>query len=372
MKKIGLLLLSAIIMLTASCADKNAFTLTGKVVDTNQEGEKVYLQELKEDGTALNALDTAVIKNGQFIFKGIAAETPAVRFITMAAPSTPRPYLFILEPGKIEMVIDSIPSVKGTPLNDDYQQFESKTNEMSLKMKTLGDEYRNLSISGSLTQEEEKRISGLFDKNMEEMSGIVFEYIKSNISNPIGEFFFLNATNNMEDAQIKELIALARPEFKANERVDRLAKYLDILENSGTGKQFIDVNGKTPEGNDIALSDYAGKGQIILIDFWASWCPPCRRDMPLVVEAYKKYKNKGLEIVGISLDEDVEAWKKTIKDLNVSWPQMSDLKGWDSELSKVYGVNEIPHTILIDKDGKIIARGIKAEDIESTLDELFK
>ena len=144
------------------------------------------------------------------------------------------------------------------------------------------------------------------------------------------------------------------------------------LEATAIDQQFTDLKGKTPEGKEIALSDYAGKGEYVLVDFWASWCPPCRKDMPYLVEAYAKYKNKGFEIVGVSLDENVADWQNMIKKLKVTWPQMSDLKGWNSELSGAYGVASIPHTVLIDKEGKIIAKYIKGEELIPTLQELIK
>ena len=128
-----------------------------------------------------------------------------------------------------------------------------------------------------------------------------------------------------------------------------------------------DAKGKTHK-----LSEYVGKGKIVLIDFWASWCPPCRRDMPNMVEVYKQYKSKGFEIVGISLDSKQEAWEKGVKDLQITWPQLSDLKGWKNDGAALYGVNSIPHTVLVDKDGTILAKGLHAKEIGEKLKELLK
>ena len=138
------------------------------------------------------------------------------------------------------------------------------------------------------------------------------------------------------------------------------------------GKAIIE---KTPEVTpdklfEALIAPY--KGKVILVDFWNTWCGPCRMEMPNVVAAYAKYKAKGFGIVGVSLDNDVESWKKAIKDLNITWPQMSDLKGWQCEGAALYGVRAIPATLLVSKDGTIVARDLRGEDLEAKLAELMK
>ena len=122
----------------------------------------------------------------------------------------------------------------------------------------------------------------------------------------------------------------------------------------------------------MKLSDYVGKGKVVLVDFWASWCGPCRREMPNLVEAYAKYKDKNFEIVGVSLDQDGAAWKEAIKKMDMTWPQMSDLRFWQSEGAQLYAVNSIPHTVLIDGSGKIIARGLHGEELQAKIAEAVK
>ena len=109
-----------------------------------------------------------------------------------------------------------------------------------------------------------------------------------------------------------------------------------------------------------------------MVDFWASWCGPCRREMPNLVEAYAQYKGKNFEIVGVSLDQDAAAWKESIKKLNMTWPQMSDLQGWNNAGAKLYGVNSIPATVLVDQEGTIVARNLRGDAIKSKLNELLK
>jgi len=136
------------------------------------------------------------------------------------------------------------------------------------------------------------------------------------------------------------------------------------------GFEAPEIDLPSPEGKNIKLSSLRGK--YVLIDFWASWCGPCRKENPNVVELYKKYHDKGFEIYGVSLDKTREAWINAIKSDNITWIQVSDLKFWNSEAARLYNVNSIPFTILIDKSGKIIAKGLKGDQLDNKLLEIFK
>ena len=135
---------------------------------------------------------------------------------------------------------------------------------------------------------------------------------------------------------------------------------------------YTDFKLSTPEGAEKSLSELVKGHKLVLVDFWASWCGPCRMEMPNVVKAYEQYKDKGLQIVGVSFDNDMTKWKEAISKLNMTWPQISDLKGWDCAAGRIYQINSIPSTMLIDETGKIIAKDLRGEELIEKIGEILK
>ena len=227
------------------------------------------------------------------------------------------------------------------------------------------------SWGSSPTPEQEKTLSELNTKYNNELRVLYTEFIKNNINNPTG-WSQLRKVYSLSLEQMKEAISNVSEESLKNPDVATVVARVQALENTAVGKPFIDIRMSDANGNDIALSDFVGKGKYVMIDFTATWCGPCRVGKPAMIATYNRFKDKGFEIVGVWLDTSHEAWVNGMKALNLpDWPQMSDLKR-ESEGSKLYGISGIPHSVLIDPNGIIIVRGLSGRELDAKLTELLK
>lgn len=355
MKKIGVALATIIIMV--SCTQKNEYTLTGTLTGDNNEGKTVYLtDEPKPDGANL---DSTVIMNNTFVLSGSAPDTPLVRYIKINDKLWNNPV--IIEKGTIQFTDVSennrnLCKISGTPLNDAYYTFQDSLNNLFTEYGKMRSDWKELEDEGEATPEKIKEydanIATFWDKTRE----YVYNYQKINAQNRIGELSFYSNIHYLKPEKVAELLPLFSDEFKSTERFKKAEATINAKLNTAEGKLVVDINGLDLNGKEVSLSDFTGKGNVILIDFWASWCGPCRAAMPELKETYQKYKDKGLIIIGISLDADKEKWEKATKDDGIEWPQFSNLKGWDEPAARTYGINSIPHTVLIGKDGVIASR----------------
>ena len=361
MKK--LLYIGALAILTACTS--NGYTINGEISGAN-DGDSIFLMQL--NGNLVYKLQGTVINGGKFQLKGVQNE-PAVRYLVYKFRKDDGQTLeFFLENGTINVKMnDENPVVCGTPNNDANQAVMNEMLELQKKMDPI---YEALA-GDELTDEQREAYTKQTEEMEDEYTQIIIRGIQKNIHLEAGIDMLKNFYYYMDTPQLAEIVNLIPEKFASDETIIKIKEQVRKLTATAVGQKFIDFELKNPEGKPVKLSDYAGKGKLVLVDFWASWCGPCRQEMPNVVKVYEQYKNKGLEIVGVSLDQTADAWKKGIADLGITWPQMSDLKYWQCKAVALYSVDAIPHTVLIDKDGTIIGRNLRGEKLYEKIAELL-
>ncbi|MDR0560756.1 MAG: AhpC/TSA family protein [Prevotellaceae bacterium] len=348
-----------------SCNERG-YKITGKVSSDALNGKTVYLKKIVSGQT----LDSASVNNNSFTFKG-NIDYPTLAFLS--AQGVNFRTILCVENANIQLSIDAEDYSKsfasGSTLNDLYtskylpiiKSVEKKFNDLNTYVQQQGGEPDYTEI-----QEKQNQI-------LEELSDSLLIFIEKNPGNIVTALALTNVMDKVSVEKIQEIFDGLDDHARQDEIGEYIKKGIErkLSPEVEVGQKYRDMTMKTPEGNDISISDYAGKGKYVLLDFWASWCGPCRQENPNVVALYEKYKDKGFEIVGISFDENKEQWIKGIADDKITWVQMSDLKGWNSEATVKYRINSIPATILLDSEGTVIDTGLRGETLANRLKEIF-
>ena len=348
-----------------ACTGNKGYVVSG-TVEGAKDGDMVFLQEA--NGREFVKIDSVAITNGTFTFNG-KQDSVVSRYISCSVDGEPLLMDFFLENGNIKVALTkNNDSATGSTNNDIYQPIRDKINGFNNKISSIYEFMGDTTVTKEQKDAKEKEASQL----EEQFNADIKNEVTKNISNPVGVSLFKQTYYNNTADENAALLSQIPANLANDPGIVRIKELTDKQKQTAVGTKFIDFEMKTPDGKPIKLSDYVGKGKVVLVDFWASWCPPCRQEMPNLVEQYELYKGKNFEIVGVSLDKDEAAWKTGIKNLNITWPQMSDLKYWQSEGAQLYAVNSIPHTVLIDGEGTIIARGLHGQELKDKLAEVVK
>lgn len=330
-----LLLISAVALFAFSCGEKktDGFAIKGS---TNTFAGKIYLQVL--EGKTPVSIDSTVVADGTFAFNG-KIEMPMA---AQLADSTGKNLVwFYLENSDIVIAVDSAskPMLKVSGSSEDslYRQFTAIMDTV-----TTESGY-NAATSGFVAQHP---------------NSVAAAYVLFRLMSPMLSAEQMRAEYAKFDTTIQKSVYLKKVVEKA-----------DLLDKTAVGTKFVDFELPNTDGVMVKLSDIAGKENWVLLDFWASWCGPCRRENPNVVKAFKEFGKKGFTVFGVSLDKKKEAWIEAIAKDGLDWTNVSDLKFWECEPAKMYGVGSIPSNVLIAPDGTIAARNLTGETLITFLQE---
>ncbi|MBO4463059.1 MAG: AhpC/TSA family protein [Prevotella sp.] len=328
------------------------------------DGKTVYLiDQLTE-----KAIDSVVVADGKFVFAGTADKDAL-----MAVQAKKKNWMtqFFNDGTPVSINLNDS-TLKGSPLNERLAKLEV---ERDLPRRQMNMKMANMTEADFKAHQDEllDEINNVISAELAFANKVFKEERNSLIPVAFCGYYFLDQGVEAYDELVKEGVVFANHPYlkKTRDDVEAALKPQDSPKMAFIGQQYTDLEMADPDGKMHKISELVGEGKYVLVDFWASWCGPCRAEMPNVLEAYNKYHAKGFEVVGVSFDQKKEPWVKAVGQMKMPWLQISDLKGWNCAAAPIYKIDGIPDNILIDPQGKIIDRGLRGKELHTRLQDIL-
>jgi peroxiredoxin len=351
----------------AACSSEPHYVIKGKIDGSDSI---IFLLQKRESGKTVT-IDSAVSKNGIFIMKGGAIDYP--QLIQLVAGNTRKATKFFIENSEITITgsLDSLynAEIKGSKTQDEYQTFVDSNKPLSEKYSKNYMEYQAASEAGDTAKVSE--LEKLFESIQDEMTNLQKDFVRNNPASYVTPSILVNLSYSMEPDEIETTINSLDTSVAALPQIVSLKERAALMKTVAVGQKAPDFTMNDVDGNPVTLSSKLGS-KLLLVDFWAAWCGPCRQENPNIVKVYKEFNKKGFDVFGVSLDQNKEDWVKAIADDKLTWSHVSDLQYWSNSAAKLYAVNSIPASFLLDETGTIIARNLRGEDLYNKVKELLE
>ena len=360
----------ALAMLALSCKDTpdNGYQISGIISGDLANASRVYLRKSDADMQPVDADSTSLV-NGEFQFSG-QIEQPQLYYIFIDGVRGGIP--LILEQGTVEIRAhsDSLTAavVTGTPQNEAYGEFLEGSRKLAHRRNSINTEMRSAMIT-----QDTANMNALRDEFFElQDQGIKFEksFVETHPDALISALIVnrMVQMQSLPGAEIEKLYQGLSGEIKSTALGSGIEENLASIKRTAIGSRAPDFSAPTPSGEELALNQVLGK--VTLVDFWAAWCRPCRAENPNVVRVYEKYRDKGLSILGVSLDRNASDWKKAIEEDGLTWNHVSNVRYFD-EIAELYNVTAIPASFILDENGVIVAKNLRGAELEAKIAELL-
>lgn len=364
MKKIIVVIIVAVMAM--ACTQQKGFK-----IDVNLEGaEGLVKLENRVSGNWIT-VDSAEVVDGVAVLTG-EVQNPEAHYISVEGQRSKA--IVFVENASISVTgkADSLnfAEVAGSATHSEYETVNAKTQEITTKYMALYQEARSANAAGDTAKGK-----NLMDQvnNLYESIGVMQEkFITDNPASYVSPYFISRVQYSKEVEELEKMVSALDPKLSSVQTVIELKEKIAKLKTVTVGKIAPDFSQNDSEGNAVKFSEIYSKNELTLLDFWASWCGPCRRENPNVVSVYNEFKNDGFSVFGVSLDKDKDKWLEAVEKDQLTWEHVSDLAYWQNAAAQLYAVNSIPSNLLIDKNGKIIAKNKREEELREAVAKYFE